>query len=95
MSEIKKTEFKVTETIEIKNSSNILAISYTDVEAMVVKFKGGGEYLYKKVPKELYENMAKSQSAGKYLNSTIIGKFEHEKLEVLKKEEANEVQNND
>lgn len=95
MSEQKKTQFKITETITIENSSNIAAISYTDVEAMVVRFKNGGEYLYKKVPKELYQNMAKSQSAGKYLNSTIIGKFEHEKLEVLKKDEKNEVQSND
>lgn len=86
MNEIKKTEFKITETIEIKNSSNIAAISYTDVGAMIVKFKNGGEYLYKKVPKEIYETMTKAQSAGKYLNTAVIGKFEYEKLEPLKKD---------
>lgn len=82
-----KTDFKITETIIIENSSNIAAISYTDVEAMLVKFKNGGEYLYKKVPKEIYETITKAQSAGKYLNTAVIGKFEYEKLEPLKKEE--------
>lgn len=84
-----KTEYKILVTAVIENSSNIVSISYTDIEALVVQFKNGGQYLYKKVPKKTYETMAKAESVGKYLKASIMGKFEYEKIETLpKKEEA-------
>lgn len=79
-----KPTLKITETLEIKNSSNISAISYTNTDSMIVRFKNGGEYLYKKVPKETYQAMAKSESAGKYLNSMVKGKFEYEQVDTKK-----------
>lgn len=88
---IKIGPFTIIETTEIKNSSNIAAILYTDKESMVVRFKNGGEYVYEKVPKETYYAMAKSESAGKYLKNAIIGKFEYKKLE---KAEKDEIQDN-
>lgn len=81
-----KPTLKITETLEIKNSSNISAISYTNTDSMIVRFKNGGEYLYKKVPKETYQAMAKSESAGKYLNAMVKGKFDYVQLD--KKEVA-------
>jgi hypothetical protein len=79
-----KTKFKVTESVSIPNSSNVTAVSYTDIGALVVQFKNGSEYLYKDVPKEVYEEMCKTESAGKYLNTAIKGKYEFEKVDEKK-----------
>ena len=86
------TKYTVTESIAIPNSSNVMAIAYTDVGALLVTFKGGSEYLYKAVPKEVYEEMAKAESAGKYLNVNVKNKYEFEKIEKVVKEEKNSIQ---
>ena len=76
-----KPSINITESVQIKNSSNISAISYTDDLSLIVRFKNGGEYLYKKVPKEIYQAMSKSESAGKYLTLAVKGIYEYEKLD--------------
>ena len=52
-------------------------------ERLVVEFKGGGTYVYSKVPKELYKDMLYSESVGKFFTSRIKGNdaFPFEKAE--------------
>lgn len=61
-------------------SSTVKKIAYTEEGDLVVTFNSGADYLYKAVPEEVYEGMAKSESAGKYLNANIKGKFEYLQL---------------
>jgi hypothetical protein len=84
-------ETKIIETIPIKNSSNISAVSYTNTGSLIVQFNNGGEYIYKSVPKEIYEELAKSESAGKYLTAAVKGKYEYEKLDKTKSAELRTV----
>ena len=82
---------KIIEALEIKNSSNISRVAYTDTNDLVVRFKNGGEYLYKEVPKEAFYLMAKSESAGKYLAAHIKNEYKFEKLDEKKIAEMNTV----
>jgi hypothetical protein len=61
-------------------SSTVRKIAYTDEGDLVVTFNTGADYLYKAVPEEVYENMAKSESVGKFLNANIKGKFQYQQL---------------
>jgi hypothetical protein len=45
-----------------------------------VMFKGGGEYHYSDVPQGVVDGFRKAESAGKYLASSIKGKFKHAKV---------------
>lgn len=83
------TNFKLIETASVE-SSNIVEVGYTDTNALFVLFKGGGSYLYLDVPKETYEELKKSESAGKFLNANIKPNYKFEalnKAEPKKKEE--------
>jgi hypothetical protein len=86
---VEKIKYSVTKSVLIENSSNVAAVAYTDIGALLVTFKGGSQYIYKHVPEEVYEEMTKTESAGKYLNVNIKGKYEFEKIEDKKKEEIN------
>jgi hypothetical protein len=72
---------EVLDQVEVKNSSNIREVRYTAAGNMVVQFKNGTEYLYKNVERSVYDEMTMTESAGKFLNSVIKGKYEYEKLE--------------
>lgn len=60
-------------------SSNIRKVGYDEGD-LVVEYLSGTKYRYKKVPKELYEAMLESDSKGRFMNSSIKGKFEYEKM---------------
>lgn len=63
-------------------SSNINAVGYDWTnEACIVEFKGGGQYVYKGVPAEAYEELTKAKSIGKHLNATFKNAYKFEKLE--------------
>jgi hypothetical protein len=67
---------------EIENSSNLMSASYNEIDGfMDVMFKNGTEYRYKGVPRQVFEDLKKSESAGKFLNQVIKGQFKFEKLE--------------
>jgi hypothetical protein len=69
--------------IKVK-SSLITAVDYDEeTERLVVEFKGGGTYVYSKVPKEIYKDMLYSESIGKFFTSRIKGNdaFPFEKAE--------------
>lgn len=60
-------------------SSNIRKIGY-DSGDLIVEYLSGTKYRYKKVPKKLYEAMLESDSKGRFMNNSIKGKFEYEKI---------------
>lgn len=62
---------------EIENSSQVKKVGMTDAGDLLVTFTKGTEYIYKAVPDQVYEEMLKAESIGKFLNSNIKGKFEY------------------
>ena len=63
------------------DSSNILSLGYSKKERMLeVEFKAGTVYRYFNVNKELYEQMLKAESVGKYFHINIKGKYDFKKV---------------
>jgi lysyl-tRNA synthetase class 2 len=67
--------------MKVEKSSTVSSISYTETGDLLVGFLNGTEYIYKEVPKSVFEDMKKSESVGKFLNSNIKGKFTYQKQE--------------
>lgn len=61
-------------------SSNILKVGH-DGENMGVVFKGGGEYHYAGVPREVFDKVVSAESVGKAINAHIKPKFPAKKIE--------------
>lgn len=62
-------------------SSNINAVGYdTSFGGLVVEYKSGTKYMYEKVPYELYENLLKAESKGRFVNENVKGKFEFRRI---------------
>jgi hypothetical protein len=47
---------------------------------MKVEFNGGALYEYSNVDPQLYEDMCKAESQGKFFNEKIKNNYEHTKL---------------
>ncbi len=60
-------------------SSQIAEIGHHG-DILCVKFHGGGCYHYHGVSADVFEQMQKAESAGKFLSSNIKGKFKFEKV---------------
>lgn len=60
-------------------SSNIRKVGYENGD-LIVEYLSGTKYRYKKVPKNLYEAMLESDSKGRFMNYSIKGKFDYEKI---------------
>lgn len=60
-------------------SSNIRKVGY-DEGNLIVEYLSGTKYRYKKVPREIYEAMLESDSKGRFMNNSIKGKYEYEKI---------------
>lgn len=60
------------------DSSLIQSIGH-DGDALHIQFKGGQAYKYSGVPKETYDQMLGSPSAGQFFHKNINGKFKHAK----------------
>ena len=45
-----------------------------------IKYRSGWEYIYKKVPPEVYHALKIAGSKGRYLNFFIKGKFAYERI---------------
>lgn len=60
-------------------SSNIRKVGYENGD-LIVEYLSGTKYRYKKVPKNLYEAMLESDSKGRFMNNSIKGKFDYEKI---------------
>lgn len=62
-------------------SSNISAVGYDmNFGSLIVEYKSGMKYQYKNVPYELYENLLKAESKGRFVNENVKGKFEYNRL---------------
>jgi len=66
--------------LQAVQSSNIDAIAYEN-GSLFVQYKSG-LYRYDKVPVDVYEEMKKSESKGKFMNSAIKGTYGYEKVEL-------------
>ena len=65
----------------VKNSSQVESFRYDPAARVLsVKFKTGGEYHYDGVPQDVVDGFKKAESAGKFLSSSIKGKFKHSKM---------------
>ena len=61
-------------------STVIASFEYNEPsQQLVITFKSGLVYRYKKVPKEIYLDMKAYREKGIYFNKNIKGKFEFEK----------------
>lgn len=60
-------------------SSNIRKVGYDEGD-LIVEYLSGTKYKYKKVPKEIYEAMLEADSKGRFMNNSIKGKYEYEKI---------------
>lgn len=49
-------------------------------QTLKVEFKGGTLYEYKKVDSEVYDNLCKSESIGKFFNEKIKNNYEFTQL---------------
>lgn len=61
------------------NSSNINAICYEGND-LLVEYKSGTKYRYKGVPKNTYDDFMNAESKGRFMNESVKGKFEYERL---------------
>jgi hypothetical protein len=58
------------------NSSMISRIAYDEeAEALSIWFRESGRYVYHGVPRETYEGLRTSPSAGRYFNGLIKGRY--------------------
>ncbi len=65
---------------KIEGSSQVDQVHYDPAsQRLQVKFHGGGHYSYAGVPQQRFDGLLSAPSKGKYLNSTIKGKYKHEK----------------
>lgn len=63
-------------------SSNLEGAHYDSATStLTVKFKSGGAYRYKGVPKKHFDEMCAAESPGAYLHQHIKGAFPHAKAE--------------
>jgi hypothetical protein len=51
-----------------------------DAETLIVSFRERGRYVYRGVPRALYDAFGKAASAGQFFNEAIRGQFEGEPL---------------
>jgi hypothetical protein len=68
----------ILETIKV-NSSAINEVKYdVENEALQVEFINKSKYIYKEVPKHVFNGIVDSYSKGKFINKYIIGKYKYE-----------------
>lgn len=69
------------EMIDTSRSSSVASVGYDpETNEMQVQFKGGGVYLYKKVPQHIYENMINASSVGKYFHLNVKNFYDFVKI---------------
>lgn len=62
-------------------SSNLDRVGYDDsTNDLYVQFKSSGLYVYRNVPKEVYDELLNAESKGKYHNKNIKWKYEYKRL---------------
>lgn len=64
--------------IALVGSSNMTHVAHDGTDMLALM--RGGNYRYKNVPVSVFEGFMTADSAGKYLNAEVKGKYEYEKL---------------
>ena len=63
-------------------SSNIEAVGYdADKQELRVRFTGGATYIYREVPKDIFDQFMAAPSKGRYLATVIKPGYPCQKLE--------------
>lgn len=69
------------ETVEFKESKQLSsAIYFKQENKMQVCFTNGSVYEYTSVPESIFDGLKTAESAGKYLNSEVKGKYEYSRI---------------
>lgn len=76
-----------------ENSSNINLATY-DVERklLLIDFKSGKPYIYVGVEQNVFDDLIKAESAGKFLNASIKGNYEFVRIEMPKGDGAQRIE---
>lgn len=62
-------------------SSNVAKVGYIpEKEELHVIFKSDSHYSYEKVPVEVYNNLIKAESVGKYFNENVKKNYQFSKV---------------
>lgn len=62
-------------------SSNVKAIGFDEAkQELIVEFRSGHTYVYKKADKKLYEGLVKADSIGQYMHENVYGRYDYEKI---------------
>jgi hypothetical protein len=61
-------------------SSNIDSVAWLN-DTLFIRFHHGGEYAYDGVPHNVFEDMLKAPSVGKFFHAEVKNKFEYRRLE--------------
>ena len=71
----------MTETIEVKKSSNIKQVDYDPNKLrLVVHFKNGTKYEYLGVNTAMFERLATADSMGSFFHKNIRNRYDSKKL---------------
>jgi len=74
-------------TITFEKSSNISSATYDPfMKVLTINFIHGGEYNYIEVEEEVFNEMSKASSAGRFFHARIKGKYDFLKKVKKKKE---------
>lgn len=65
------------------DSSNIGRVGYQNGD-LLVEYKSGTLYRYKKVPRTIYEEFINAESKGRFMNSNIKNKYDYLREEIKK-----------
>lgn len=61
-------------------SSSVSAAGYdAESRTLAITFKGGRTYRYTEVPQSVFENLLQAKSVGKFVSTSVVGKFALEK----------------
>ena len=63
------------------DSTNLKSSEYnTETQELIVEFKKGGKYSYKKVPIGIFTKMRKADSQGSFFSKNISRSYKYKKL---------------
>ncbi len=65
-----------------KSGSHVEAVKYDEeTKALTITFRGGRQYTYSDVPKDLADGLHQSSSKGSFIHSYIKNKFPHKTVD--------------
>lgn len=58
-------------------STSVASAGYDAANSeLLVRFKGGKTYRYADVPRHIYDSLLQAKSAGRFISSSVVGKFQ-------------------